>query len=121
MGLLDGEIKKAIAAGFKGKLLTGTLRRVAYGNLDSKGDPAVTSADYTFEGFRDNFTAFYAAQAGIPVTDARILIIAGSILVAPKKDDKVLISGEWYQLRRVVEVDPAGATYTMAGFSIEAP
>lgn len=115
---LESQIAQAVAAGFKGKLLTGTIRRETVQSLDDNGDPVVTNTDYSFEGIRDSFSAYFAATAGIPLTDARILIIAGLTAVVPSKDDKIKIGGGWYQVRRVVEVDPATATYTLAAFAI---
>jgi hypothetical protein len=55
------------------------------------------------------------------VTDVRILIIAGLCPIAPVQDDKIKIGGGWYQVRRITEVDPATAAYTLAGFAIVAP
>lgn len=76
---------------------------------------------YSFDGFRDTFSAMFAAQAGIPVTDARILIIAGSLTVTPVKDDQVKVGGDWFQLRQLTARDPAGATFEFAGFQIADP
>lgn len=118
---LESSISQAIAAGFKGLLLTGTIRRETVGSVTEEGDPVTTFKDYPFEGIRDGFSAVYAVAAGIPVTDARILIIAGLCPIIPSKDDKVKIGGGWYQVRRITEVDPATATYTLAGFAIAAP
>jgi|GEM_PF-3475244 len=115
------QIASAVASGFKGQLMTGTIRRETIGSLDENGDPVVTSQDYAFEGIRDNFSAQYAAAAGVPVTDARILIIAGLCPIVPSQDDKIKISGAWYQVRRVTSIDPANATYTLAGFAIATP
>jgi hypothetical protein len=118
---LESAISQAIASGFKGLLLTGTIRRETVGSLTDEGDPVTTFTDYPFEGIRDNFSAYYAATAGIPVTDARILIIAGLCPIIPAQDDKIKIGGAWYQVRRITEIDPATATYTLAGFAIAAP
>lgn len=115
---LESQIAKTIASAFKGLLLVGTIRRELVGSLDPNGDPVISSADYRFEGIRDNFSAAYAAAAGVPVTDARILIIAGLSAIVPKMDDKIKIGGGWYQVRRVLEIDPATASYTLAAFAI---
>jgi hypothetical protein len=118
---LESAVAQAIASGFKGLLLTGTIRReTVTGNTD-EGDPIVSFKDYPFEGIRDAFSAQYAAAAGIPVTDVRILIIAGLCPIAPNQDDKIKIGGSWYQVRRVTEIDPATASYTLAGYAIKSP
>ena len=122
VSILESEIKKQVASGFKGALLKGSLRRVASTAVDAFGDPipgAVTI--FPFEGIRDTFTAKYAAEAGIPVTDVKILIIAGLITTDPIKDDKVLIRGQWHQVREIRERDPANATHVLQCFEIEDP
>lgn len=122
VSLLDKSIAKTVAQGFKGQLLTGTLRREVTKTVDDAGDPATsTVTTYPFEGIRDTFNAVYAAAAGIPVTDVRILIIAGSIKTVPVMDDKIFIRSSWYQVRRITEIDPANATYTLAAFACKAP
>ncbi|QIG67376.1 hypothetical protein EVB39_047 [Rhizobium phage RHph_TM3_3_9] len=119
---LEGQIAKAITKGFKGKLLKGVLTRtVPGGTLDSYGDPVGSSTQtFSFEGFAENFTAFYRANAGIPDGDVSILFIAPSIkpVTVPTKDDRVTLRGVTYQLRQLVEADPAGATYRFAGYVV---
>lgn len=120
--LLESKIRKLIGAGFKGKLLKGTLRRLTSTGLDEKGDETgITTKDYKFEGIRDNFDKRYAQQAGIPETDVRILIIADSIAVVPRAGDKIELRGAWNEVRRVLAIDPADASYTLQAFEVEAP
>lgn len=120
-GLLDGQISRAIYAGFRGKLLKGKLRRsqnAVSGGLDSLGDPAAASPeDYTLEGFREEYSAFYRSQAGIPTEDVRIIVLARSLSVAPRAGDQVQISGQWYRVRQV-RTDPATATYDLQSFAL---
>lgn len=119
---LESAIKKQVAAAFKGKLLKCTLRRVGAVTVDDFGDPiASTPSTWQFDGIVDKFNAAFAAQAGIAVTDVRILIIAGSLATTPEKDDQVKVRDEWYQLRTLVERDPANATYVFSGFKIKTP
>lgn len=121
MSFLD-TIRTEIHRGFVGKLRTCTLLRMVSSTIDDLGDAVTpTRQTWQFDGMRDSFSATFAAAAGIPVTDARILIIAGSLAVEPRIDDKVQCDGRWFQLRQRVSVDPATATYTYAGFEIEAP
>lgn len=118
MGLLDGQIRDAISAGFKGKLLKGTISRtVPGGGLDENGDPvSVTTQVYQTEGFVEAFSAFYRAQAGIPDTDVKILLIAGLSETEPTRDDVVTFRGTRYQVRRILDIDPAFATFTLQGY-----
>ena len=116
--MLDGQIRSAIASGFKGRLLTGTLTRTTPGGgLDKYGDPiAPSTSTFRCEGFVETFSAFYRAQAGIPDTDVKILLIAGLIDTVPVKDDRVTFRGVTYQIRRVLDIDPAKATYALQGY-----
>lgn len=123
-GLLTGKIAKAIFKGFKGKLLKGTLRHdVPSSTLDANGDPASsTRTTFSVEGFTDEYSAFYRAQAGIPETDLKVNIFAESITprTTPTKDGRVTFGGVWYRLRKV-KVDPAGALFVCQSFEIPTP
>lgn len=104
--------------------MTGILRREEANSLDANGDPIPgTVTNYSVQGIRDNFAAHYALLYGIPQTDVRIVLILGLIKPAtmPQKDDKIFIRGEWYQVRRVLEVDPANASVTLQAFQVAAP
>lgn len=121
---LESLIKKQVAAALRGKLLTCTLRRAGSTSLDSLGDPVPGAASsFSFDGIRDSFSLAFAQAAGVPVTDARILIVLGSLSPAtsPLQDDQVKIRSQWFQLRSKVAADPAGATEDWAGFEIEDP
>jgi len=122
VSLLESEIKKTVAAAFKGVLLTGTLRRVASTSVDSFGDPIPgTATTFPFEGIRESFNAAYARQAGIPVTDIKILVIAGSLTTNPIKGDQILIRGQWHQVRALLGRDPADATHELQCYEITDP
>lgn len=122
-GLLTGQIAKAIFKGFKGKLLSGELRRdVPDASLDEFGDAVSSTLQYfDIEGFTDDFSDFYRASANIPETDLKVSIFAESSPgLVPAKDDKVIFEGTWYQLR-TQDVDPAGALYECRAFEILPP
>ena len=122
---LEGSLKKQVAAGFKGYLLNGTIRRSTPTGVDAKGDgtaPTITTAP--FEGIRGSFSAFVRAQAGIPETDVSILVLLGSTTMEPRKDDLINIpkgSAKWYNVRRIVDIDPAGATANCQAYEVSAP
>lgn len=123
---LSSAIKKQVASALKGQLLTCTLRRNAISGVDDYGVPVAGSAStWTFDGFRDKFTLEFAQAAGVPVTDARILVVRGSAGIADalplQQDDQVLIRDQWLQLRKKVAHDPADATEEWAGFEITDP
>lgn len=125
---LEGPLKKAIAAGFRGNLTKGTIYVEEFDSLDDYGDPQSSgSASYPFEGTRDNFDAYYAQQANIPQTDVKIMIILGLTPANISPDPtlaqryKINIKGQWYQVRRVMNIDPAGATATVQAYQINDP
>lgn len=121
MGLLDGQIAAAIYKGFKGKLLSGTLRRSTPGvGVDDFGDANPgTTTEYPFEGIRESYNAVYRAAAGIPQEDVRFLVIAGSLATAPLRGDQVRFgSGPWHQVREIEAIDPATATYNLQCFEL---
>lgn len=122
--LLTGKLAKAIFKGFKGKLLKGELRReTPGGTLDEYNDPIDSAISYfSIEGFTDEFSDFYRAQAGIPETDLIVAFFSQSSPgLVPQKDDKVSFDGvTWFQLRKI-KVDPAGALYENQAYAIPPP
>ena len=123
--VLESSIRKQIAAAFKGRLLTGTLRRDTAASLDAKGDAVPGTPDtYTFEGIRESYTAAYRNQAGIPAEDVQILVLLGSVKPAttPDQGDQIKLSNTaWHQIRTIPEIDPAGATAKCQCYVIEDP
>jgi hypothetical protein len=127
---LDSTIRKEVAKGFKGQLLPGVLLREVPVSVNSSGDPVPSASPliYSVQGIRENFRADFAATAGIPMTDVRILLILGLIkpTTTPVKDDKIRIRGEdgtqkWHQVRAVLTVDPANAHAVLQCFEIPTP
>ena len=120
---LESQIKKQVASAFKGKLLTGTLRRVSAAAVNSRGDPVPAAAStYAFEGIRESYSARYREQAGIPVEDVQFLVLLGSTSPAtePRRGDQIKLSNTpWHQVREIPEVDPAGATAKCQCFVID--
>lgn len=120
---LDSAVRDAVATAFAGQLLTCTLRRLgAPSSVNEFGDPVPGAAQtWTFDGIRDTFTLQFAQAAGVPVTDAKVLIILGSLATDPQQDDQVKIRSQWLQLRKQVSADPANATQEWAAFEIDDP
>lgn len=125
MGLLDGSLKKAIAKGFKGKLLKGTLSRPTAATTNAMGDAVPgTPVVFAVEGFVDGYSEFRRRIAGIPEDDMRIILIAGLIKpeTRPLKDDEVVFSsgdfaGMKFKLRRD-GTDPAGAAWECPAYKV---
>jgi hypothetical protein len=122
-------IRKAVAQGFKGRLLNGVIWRPVAATVNASGDPVVTEFTvFTFQGIRDHYDKRYAATAGIPITDVRILMIAGLITptTAPQLGDKIRIRGDdglqkWHEMRGKPTVDPANAHFVLQCFEIPEP
>lgn len=134
VGLLDGDLQKAIYDGFRGRLFKGVLRRYespTSGGLDPKGDPIDTSDynEFAIEGFRDEYSRFTMAQSGIPETDYKVCIFGGSSPdLTPRGGDIVRLDPKtgsfWSRLRGGkggVKVDPAGALWECQAFAADAP
>jgi len=114
---LAGSLANAIAAGFNGKLLPATLRKVTTTGRDSKGDPVTSTADYAVQGLQDSYSAYFRAGAGIPDDDVKLLLIARLCGAAPAIGDSININGGWFQVRKVA-FDPASATYDCQCFKV---
>lgn len=125
---LEGAIAKAIYAGFKGRLKTGTLRRFSGSGVNSLGDLISSgSTDYTFTGIRETKESQFAGMenqsegAGIKTTRVEVLILLESISVVPQPDDYIFIESQWHQVRKVLERDPAGASIKLEVTETKAP
>lgn len=120
------DIKKGIAKGFpKGKLRTGLILENQPASQDDYGDVAPPSDPIThsFSGIRVNFDAAWMVRAEIPTTDVSILIIEGTVQdgYATLQDDLVQIDGFWHKVRRILKIDPAGATRELQAYVVDAP
>lgn len=71
------------------------------------------------EGVRGSFDAVVAGLSGIPRTDAKIELLAGTLAVEPKRLDKVNIDGGWWRIDEI-EVDGAGAWWVLQCSATEA-
>lgn len=111
-------LQKAIAKGFKGKLLSGTIARATASGVNEFGDP-VTGPDQTYacEGMVADYDDAYRKAAGIPETSVKILLIAGNTAVVPKKVDRVTFRGVTYEILKI-KADPALATYDCEAYRV---
>lgn len=130
---LDG-MPGSIYAGFKGKLRTGVIRRLAGGNgTDSHGRPQGQAPTlHKLEGFQDDYSDFTRANSGIPANAVRLNIFSASIkpTLAPTKDMLVRLDypaanglparSQWFKLLGA-DTDPATALWVCPAFKVEAP
>jgi len=70
-----------------------------------------TQTEYAGKGFNEVFTAM-ERLAGIPDDYRKIIILANTITVEPKPQDKITFRGETLDIISV-DKDPAQATYTV--------
>ena len=121
MGLLDGEIASTIGAALNFMMLDATIRRDGSSTVDARGNNIDgTPVTYACRGFRDSYSDFYRSLVGIPDTDIKIVLTASYLATVPTQDDKIQISGTWYQARSV-RTDPATAAWEIQAFEIAAP
>lgn len=115
------QMRVKIANGFRGKLLVGVLTRVGADTVDGYGDP-VPGASQTFrvEGFADEYSEVYKAQAGIPFGDSKVTLIAGLMSTDPLKDDYVQFPNFPRFQVRSVKTDPAKAAWELQVFRAKA-
>lgn len=116
--MLDN-LRDDITAALVGKLRTATY---AHGeeSWDEYGNPSFTWTTYPCEGIRGSFDAQYASQSGIPRTDSRIELLAGTLAVTPKNLDKIQMEGAWWLVVNV-EIDPATALWVCQCSETSAP
>jgi hypothetical protein len=115
---LSGSLRKQLAQGFRGQLLTGTLTRETATGVDQYGDPVTTPQAYRVQGFHDAYDEAYRIRAGIPETDSKIVLVLGNGQIDPQKDDEITLTGYGpFKVRRV-KVDPAKATAECQVFEI---
>lgn len=116
---LESQLRNSIAAGFKGKLLIGTLTRQVSSGLNEYGDPVFgVEQSFIVEGFVDEWTSWYKAQAGIPEDDSNIVLILGNSQTTPVKDDKITFQGfPTFQVRKV-KIDPAKASAECQSYKV---
>lgn len=123
-------ISTQIAAAFKDQLAKGRIFRQTSDSLDERGDPEISgSALYPAQGIISFWTEGWH-QAGIPITDVKIMLI-NKLTSCPKpivKSDRIFIGPidnsvpfKWYQIREIVDQDPAGATTTLQAYECKDP
>ena len=108
MSILEGSLALDVAAALEAAALPYDLtlqKRIA-------GTP-VTWAPHACRGWRDQFTQDTVDGTLIRATDARVMIIAGSLAIEPTTSDRVTVNGVTYTVIVGVKRDPAGATWEL--------
>jgi len=125
-GFLEGQIAKAIYAGFKGRLLKGQLRRDAPTSTtgDEFGDRPTAPVVFKCQGFTDGAREIFH-DSTLPLGEIAVCILGASLKTTPTANDKVSFRKKgvttWYQLRAPIEVDPADALWSCGAIRIAEP
>jgi hypothetical protein len=112
VSILDGDVAQMVADMLADADMPrpGTLRKLIDGGTDDFGNPITTTSDHAFTGWRESYSALFAAQSGIPTTDVRIVVVATSCDATPAQQDFLQVGGVWHRVRVIEGIDPAGAT-----------
>lgn len=124
MSILQGSLADEVTAALIAAdvPLGGILRRVVPGGVDEYGDPLPGHTDdYPFQGWRESYAADFAAAAGIPQTDARLIVLATTISTAPVQGDTLQLEGTWWMVRAIEAIDPASTTISLQVYAVGAP
>lgn len=109
--LLD-DLKADITAALAGELRSAVLWQYSVVDDGHGNEVPGYNASYPCDGVRGSYDAQYAGQSGIPRTDAKIELLAGTLAVTPKQLDKINIDGGWWIVVNI-EVDPATAMWVL--------
>ena len=111
---IAGEIYK----GFKGQMLTGTLKKKTSGtrtpgSLTAGTNP--TSADHTFEGFIEDKDEVRIGGTLVSKAGKFVAMFGASIdpVTVPEQGDEVVIESTTYKVVELAGRDPAAALYIL--------
>jgi hypothetical protein len=107
-GALAQEIADALADADVPR--SGTLRHLTVAGQSPSGETIYSTQDYSFQGWREDYSSLFAAQSGIASTDIRIVVIAKTCDASPTDQDYIFIGSVWHKVRHIEGIDPAGAT-----------
>lgn len=114
MSVLGHDVRGSFAARLAGRLYSATLTRVTTGDVDpsrAAGAPAITTATYTCDGIAFAYKADYVAGERIEMTDYRVTIILGSLVLVGDDAAKASLAmgGVTPDVDTVVRAQLAGA------------
>lgn len=114
MGLLDGGLQRVFGAAFGGVYLQGSLSRAQSKGRDEFGDQVDgTPASIPIRVQVDVYSDVVRAQAGIPQTDAKLLILQIGLTDKPRAGDKIILGRASYVVGDNVTADPANTHWTV--------
>lgn len=110
------DIKGLVADEFGGNLVAGTLTKVTHGARaagDLTAGRTQTTESVTFDGILQSFKTELIDGTNVQLGDRQVLIIVGTMSeeVEPEQGWSITIEGKTYTVVKLLERDPAGATY----------
>lgn len=116
MSILEGELAEAIADGLAG---AGLLSDVVVTRATATGGPSysptLTRTDYPCRGWRDAYTLDErAADPTILTTDIKALIVASTLAIEPRADDRITVKGQTFGIMNA-SIDAASALWIVQG------
>lgn len=115
---LSGALAAQIYKGMKALFLDATLTRdtipTTSPDYDPQDPPAPTSTSYTCKAIVEKYAERMRLEGLVNQKDRKVLILANSLSVTPRVNDRVTISGVTF-LVMLVETDPATAVWTLQG------
>ncbi len=114
MGLLDGDLREVFGSVFAPLLLNATISKPTLTADGAGGWLAGTPATSAAKGMVEEYSARERAQANIPSTDVKLIILQKDVELTPDLDCTVTIRGVIYAIQNI-EQDPAMAAWTMQG------
>lgn len=112
---LAGSLARTIGAGFNTLFLPAVLVRDV---PQVGGDPAdplpPIPANFPCKAIVEGYSDYFKANNLVNASDRKVLILATSVGVRPKPDDRITIAGITFTLQDV-STDPAEAVWTCRG------
>ncbi|WP_022697923.1 hypothetical protein [Euryhalocaulis caribicus] len=119
MGLLDGDLQDVFGSVFGSLMLDGTLTKAPSVSDGKGGWTAGTPQTAAVKLMIESYSEFYRAQAGIPDTDVKIIVLQKDVAFTPDTDSRITVRGEEYSVVQVQQ-DPAQASWTLQGRPVSA-
>ena len=72
--------------------------------------------DFPCRGFIEDFSSYDMAQGLVEAGDRKVIILGGTLSTEPLGGigrDQVTVEGKRWSIQRVIDRDPAGATFTL--------
>lgn len=112
---LAGSLARQAAAALKSLMLPAVLTRITPGEYDpDSGTSADAEMAYSCRGFLETYSTYTESARSLAPTVRKVIVLAATLPITPRLDDKVTISGETFTVKRI-DSDPAKATWEMEG------